>query len=137
MEMTQEQAKARIAELEKALAGKTKGKRLSEDELAAKYPHYKRGTLRWDELARKQKGIVICAKCGKEAERATSDFFQSRYCPECRKAVSKVTKAATRKTVTEQATELAALRATLAKAGISQVDVAAATVEAKEPVEVA
>jgi len=73
-----------------------KPKRLTEEQLVEKYPHAIAGTLIFEtegHHAGKQT-IEAMLACGHIARVATSDLFQVKACPDCKKA-SKVAKAET------------------------------------------
>lgn len=64
--------------------------------IRTKYPHVKADTLFWDPSCGKDGAWAAhctCVKCGGDHVRHNGDFFQSIYCPSCRKAVTKEIKA--------------------------------------------
>lgn len=62
--------------------------RMTEAELIKKYPHVIPGSLFFDEKTNKQSCRAKLA-CGHEATVHTSDLFQVKRCPECKKMLSK------------------------------------------------
>ena len=57
--------------------------RLTEEQLLAKYPWVKPGTLRYEAGASRQAVTCICEQCKREHDRWTQDVFNHRFCPEC------------------------------------------------------
>ncbi|RLB78633.1 MAG: hypothetical protein DRH24_14125 [Deltaproteobacteria bacterium] len=103
-------------------ASMAKSKRLTAEELKAKYPHMVEGSLEWDELHQKQKCRATCADCGAEFEVFTSDLFQLHRCKPCRAEARKARRRKGTGRVTIDPTKLASLteeqRAALVALGI-------------------
>ena len=85
-----------------------KSKRLTEEQLAAKYPHLIPGSLSWDEGNRKQTCRAKCTVCGAEFTVYTSDLFQVNMC-ETHRAEARKAKAAEKRAAAKAA--VAALKA--------------------------
>ena len=80
-------AKAQVKTAKKAKASK-KAKRLTEQELKKRYPHFIEGTLHFDEKEQRNRCKIRCSEkgCKKTREVATSDLFQVKRCVGCTKA---------------------------------------------------
>jgi len=61
-----------------------KSKKLTEEQLKARYPHMVEGTLTYDEIHQKQRCKATCANCGDQFSVFTSDLFQLTMCKTCR-----------------------------------------------------
>lgn len=74
-----------------------KSKRLTEQQLIAKYPGVVAGTVRWETEGKHANKQTVETKltCGHVMRLATSDLFQIHTCPACRKASKKTSKPTT------------------------------------------
>jgi len=72
-----------------------KAKRLTEEQLLAKYPSVVEGTLRFETEGRHigKQTVEATLACGHVERVATSDLFQVRRCAECKKPAPKAPKA--------------------------------------------
>lgn len=82
--------------IERHLKG-SKGNRKSPTEIEEKYPHVVKGTVRYNETAKKQEADIKCQHPGCEAKpftKFTSDLWQVNMCDEHKKEQAKAKKAA-------------------------------------------
>jgi len=76
---------------EQATGKKREAGRLTQEHISAKYPHVIPGSLRYDEVSRKQQVEIHCVEEGCEETRIvfTSDLFQVSRCHDHVKAARK------------------------------------------------